>query len=132
MGSDGRPKFAEAVKRAAQAWSAQAALLQGDLYTRIAWFHNVPTTQDVDNIIKPILDALKGVVYEDDRLVSQCLATRVNAAEEYTISDRHISREIHEQLLDLLAEDCDHILHVEVGPVSEQRVTFGPIDGGAS
>ena len=34
------------------------------------WFHAYTSLRaDVDNVIKPILDALKGIVYEDDRQV---------------------------------------------------------------
>jgi len=43
---------------------------------------------DVDNIIKPILDALRGVVYEDDRQVRSVRAVAVAADDAVTLTGR--------------------------------------------
>ncbi len=108
----------------------QRNLLEGDLYVRIVWFHAERATIDVDNIIKPLLDALKGIIYDDDARVSQCLATRVNTQRgDYILSTRNISSDVYDELIRLLSEDAEHIICVEVGQVPSQRVTFGPIDG---
>jgi Holliday junction resolvase RusA-like endonuclease len=107
-------------------------LFEDDLYVRIIWFHAERAIIDVDNIIKPILDALKGIVYEDDARVSQCLATRVNIQRgDYMLSTRNISSDVYDELIRLLGGDTEHIIYVEVGQVYSQRVTFGPIDGDA-
>lgn len=42
----------------------------------IIYCHVDEANIDVDNMIKPILDALNGTVYMDDRLVSQVIARR--------------------------------------------------------
>src|SRR5215204_1542088 len=39
------------------------------LYAVIYYFHRRRSDQDADNISKPILDALEGLAYEDDRIV---------------------------------------------------------------
>ena len=105
--------------------------LRGELYVRIVWFHRRPTTQDVDNIAKNILDALKGVVFADDVDVTQCLAYKVNTGLDYTIVERGApDTAVLDELNDLLEED--HVLYVEVGSASARQVHFGPVDGGST
>jgi len=41
----------------------------------IAYFYEGAPT-DVDNIVKPILDSLKGLVYEDDRQITDLISRR--------------------------------------------------------
>lgn len=43
---------------------------------------------DVDNLAKPILDGLKGVVFEDDSQVTELLIRKLNLAQEFQISIR--------------------------------------------
>ena len=52
----------------------------GQLYSRIIWFHRRTETTDVDNIVEPVLDALEGVVYKNDFQVVQSLASRIDAS----------------------------------------------------
>ena len=42
----------------------------------IVFFHLSSASLDVDNIVKPILDAMSKLVYEDDRLVSQIIVRK--------------------------------------------------------
>ena len=42
---------------------------------RLAYFHVDAAAGDLDNIIKPIQDALKGIVYADDRQVIDLVAS---------------------------------------------------------
>ncbi|MDQ3815140.1 MAG: RusA family crossover junction endodeoxyribonuclease [Armatimonadota bacterium] len=121
-------KYKEAIRQAAQARMGQSPPLQGSLYVRIVWFHAVKTTQDVDNIVKPILDALKGVVFADDFQVAQCLAVRIDTNKTYSTSGDAPSG-IFEALLSLLS-GSDNVLYVEVGAQAGQQVAFGPIEGG--
>ena len=105
------------------------------MYGRIIWLRRHEVSIDVDNIAKPILDALKGVVFEDDALISQCLVTRIdiNAKPDFTIVDAGAPGQSYQELIDLLADiQVDDILYVEIGSTDLQRLVFGIIDGGAS
>lgn len=53
-------------------------LLPGSLRLRIDFFFNGSTQLDTDNIIKPIQDALVSILYDDDRLVTDVCARKVN------------------------------------------------------
>ena len=122
-------KYKQAVREAALRRFPDGPIVEGLLYVRITWFHRKPTTQDVDNIVKPILDALKGVVFKDDFRVSQCLATRIDLALDYTLSG-NIRSETFDELMDLIDSGHDHVLCIEAGQMVSQQVVFGPIDGG--
>lgn len=52
-------------------WPSGQPLLLGELSARIVYFFEDSTPLDVDNIIKPILDSLKELVYEDDSTIFQ-------------------------------------------------------------
>jgi Holliday junction resolvase RusA-like endonuclease len=56
---------------AARAWPAAHAPYQDELSIVLIYFHLGTTTIDLDNMAKPILDALNGLVYADDRQLSQ-------------------------------------------------------------
>ena len=55
---------------AAKAWGARQVLGEGEFHLTIVHLHHDGSTPDVDNIIKPIQDALEGVVLFNDNLVS--------------------------------------------------------------
>jgi hypothetical protein len=132
-GSKGRNrKFQEALGAHAQTvWGTQPRLT-GDLYTRIVWFCRAATTQDVDNIAKNVLDALKGVVFDDDVSIVQCLSCKVDLRRDYVVSDKNLPAESYDELLRLLADpNLKDVLYIEVGPVPGQKAVFGLIDGGA-
>jgi hypothetical protein len=86
----------------------------------------------VDNIVKPILDALTGVVYSDDFLIAQSLVSRVEVdREDYTIADQWASAESFADLTDLLTNSAvNYIIYIEIGHIDRNRIVFGPIDGG--
>ena len=109
---------------------AKTPLLDGELYARIVYFHTIKTELDVDNIPKPILDALIGIVYDDDHRIAQCLTTRVHAQRDYTTTDNLQFSEIHEIIKNFVKEGKKHVLYIEVGPISEYHIGFGPIEGG--
>jgi len=57
------------VRREASArWPAGEAPVTTEVSVKITYFYN-SESPDVDNMIKPIQDALKGIVYEDDSQV---------------------------------------------------------------
>ena len=75
----------------------------------ITYFHE-GSPLDVDNIPKPILDALKGLVYADDSQVSDLLCRKRHRNEELRI------RKPSAHLLESLA-DAGPLLHVAVAQV---------------
>lgn len=65
------------VRRAATArWPAGTPPLVQELTATIIYFYVGDTSLDVDNIAKPILDALKGIVYPDDHLITQLVVRK--------------------------------------------------------
>jgi Holliday junction resolvase RusA-like endonuclease len=58
-------------ERVEQSW-----LDQRPLALTIFYFPSAPMEGDVDNIIKPIMDALVGVAYPDDRFVERIVAQK--------------------------------------------------------
>ena len=109
--------------------------MRGDLYARITWFHAEKRTQDVDNIPKRIMDALNGVIFDDDKLVAQTLATAVDTRRDYTLGAPDVDDDLYRSLLqqleamELQGNDAPrHLLYVEVGHIERQTAEFGPID----
>lgn len=111
---------------------AKLPLLDGELYARITWFHAIKPDLDVDNIAKPILDALVGIVYDDDNRIAQCLITRVDSRQEPDLPDTHVFPDVLKKLANFIkAEKRKHVLYIEIGKIrSPQKNFFGPINGG--
>lgn len=62
---------------AAERWSGP--LFRGKVHVVVTYYHEGETARlDNDNMVKPILDALIGVVYSDDRQASHIEARSVN------------------------------------------------------
>ena len=104
----------------------------GALYCRIIWFHRVRVATDVDNIIKPIQDAMQGVVCHDDRQIAQCAARRVDnrsVPADFELSTRGIPPELYDELIRALG--ARHVVYVESGRLESKLIRFGPIDGGS-
>jgi len=68
-------------KAAAAAWPAGTEPLKEEVTVSITYFYD-SESPDVDNIIKPIQDAMKGVVYVDDSQVghTQSRKSRIDGA----------------------------------------------------
>jgi len=106
-------------------------LLSGDLYARIIWFYKGRIEGDIDNIIKPILDSIRGIVYRDDDIVVKCVSERFDKTQDLVISQINISNDLYQDLILAIADDnTSHNLYIEIGQVTTRTVTFGPIDGG--
>jgi hypothetical protein len=106
--------------------------LAGDLYVRVVWFYR-RGVGDVDNILKPILDAIEGVVYTNDRSVVKCSSEKVDLRGAYELaSDPGVASGVYLHLGRLLGnESLRHVTYIEVGSVPIRVAVFGPIDGGA-
>ena len=73
-------------KAAKSFWPGEIELLQGELSVRIVFYFSGQTSIDVDNIIKPIVDSLKGIVFEDDRIVFEVTCRKTMQGPDTRIS----------------------------------------------
>ncbi len=81
----------------------------------IIFFYFQDTDLDVDNIAKPILDALVGVVYDDDQSVVQLIARKTRLAPGLDIRDASAA------LAEGLDADMDFV-YVRVGGPPDHRI----------
>ncbi len=98
----------------------------GPLYASVYYFHRRLSDQDADNISKPILDALEGLAYEDDRIVRFRQAAMFSLDSD-PLSDLNLSgvpEEMLGPLLEMLERE-DHVLYVELGRLKFQQFRFG-------
>jgi hypothetical protein len=83
--SDAKRLWQQRVRQAGEAASNGAAPSSVDeLVLRVAYFYGYAPAGDLDNIVKPIQDALKGVAYVDDIQVVDLVASMRRKA----VSDR--------------------------------------------
>ena len=127
----GRAKYRARLKQEVTTAFVGREQLRDSLYVRITYFHRVKTRPaDVDNIIKPILDAMTGTVFVDDAAVRQCIAERIYLPDGFTVADNYRPSPGFDELSELLtAGEPPHFLYVEVGIAPEQRIAFGPLEG---
>jgi Holliday junction resolvase RusA-like endonuclease len=104
-------------------------LISASLYSRIVWFHKYRTSQgDADNMAKRIHDALKEIVFADDRVITHTMAVRVDATEEIEIVPDPDSPLAADALIQSLADPgVKDILYIELGFQTDPRVHLGPI-----
>lgn len=123
-----KPAYTRMIGEAARE-SYTGPLVSAALYSRIIWFHKYASTEgDADNIAKRVHDALKGIIFQDDRLITHTLAIRVDASEQVEIvpdpAHPGSSARLAESLLDDSVRD---ILYIEVGVQALLNVHLGPI-----
>ena len=112
----------------------QGIPISGKFFVRVLWFHRTPLLQDdadTDNISKPIVDALRGVVYTDDSMVVKRLAQRIDMTGglgSITLRDKGAPAGAIDDLLVLLGGPAPHVVYVEVGLIDTEDVSLGVID----
>ncbi len=82
----GTPKSQQADNKSIKRWQQKVKaaapdlpeFLTGPLRVRIAFFFNGTTDVDTDNIIKPIQDALEETIYENDKIVVDVCARKID------------------------------------------------------
>lgn len=130
-----RPKSHNAKKKAGYTSRIQSVFrclypgyipAQTQMYARVYYFTSSLPTQDADNISKPIVDALKGLAYEDDRLVVLRIAAiqRIAAPEDLDLTDMPDSA--IEPFVAALVHSGDAI-YVEIGLFRPEFLTFGDV-----
>lgn len=87
-------------------WPADAAPIAGTVKVTIVYYFEVKKL-DGDNLAKPILDALQGLVYHDDNQVTDVVVRRTNIDGRFRI--RRMS-----QLLANAFVSGDEFIHVQV------------------
>ena len=92
---------------------------RGDVRVRVDYFSAVMAQgdrPDIDGILKPILDAMQGIVYDDDRqVVDLCARKRDTAAESESEHLPLLVRQRFEQHPGTL-EELDDFVYVQVSP----------------
>ncbi|MEK5256604.1 RusA family crossover junction endodeoxyribonuclease [Paenibacillus sp. FSL F4-0125] len=96
-----------------------------NLYARVYYFHKGSREHDADNISKPVLDSLDEILYEDDCLVLDRQAVKVDLMAEngYSLSDE-LPSDWYFKLIESIDKDSD-FLFIEVGVISKLAVVFG-------
>jgi hypothetical protein len=92
------------------------------------WFHAKPTTQDVDNIAKNVLDGMKSVVFGDDIAIVRCFLAKIDVREDYALDPEFVTSDEYTLLMGHLDGGEDNVLYVEVGQTTGQWMRRGPIE----
>jgi crossover junction endodeoxyribonuclease RusA len=83
-------------------------LFRGNVYVVVTYYHEgVVARLDADNMVKPILDAMTGVVYRDDRQASHIEVRSVN------LDDGYMGRDVGKLLATKLMAGGE-FLHIRV------------------
>jgi hypothetical protein len=104
-------------------------LLSNSLYSRIIWFHKYRSSQgDADNIIKKVHDALKDVLYVDDRIITHTIAVRVDASELVEIEPDPENPTGADALAESIGDPAVRdVLYIENGLQTESKIHLGPV-----
>ena len=105
------------VAAAVTAW-ASPPVADVDLSITVAYFHVGRTvTIDVDNLLKPVQDALNGLVYADDRQVTQAWVSKTPIDRRYQVRFAPlpllVAFSVGEEFVNIrvaVAEDDGHLL----------------------
>ena len=109
-------EWVEEVKRVAEgAWDSDPPAT-GPLTVAITYFFD-STSFDVDNIPKPILDALKGMVFADDSQIFGLLCRKRDMNNNLQIQNPS------PDLIDFLLQSRQ-VLHIAVSNALEREVSF--------
>ena len=80
-------QWRDEVRRAAeQHWPAGELPVTGPIMLTITYFYD-SISMDVDNLPKPILDALRGLVYLDDEQVTDVLCRKRNLNRDFRVEN---------------------------------------------
>ena len=107
----------------------RSSLKGQQLYSRIYYFHRDKSTVDADNLSKPLLDALKGVVYADDIQVVQRTVARIEIGSgTYSIGYKPDYLNQFNRLVEYLGTER-HVPYIEIGTLENFNLilTAGPL-----
>ncbi|MEH2192684.1 MAG: RusA family crossover junction endodeoxyribonuclease [Nostoc sp.] len=95
-------------------WSSEQKIATGLVMLQITYFYD-SDQMDVDNIVKPIQDAIKGLAYIDDKQVSDLVVRKRNLSGNFKV----------ENMTSILAEGFDRrkqFLYIVVIDAPDQEV----------
>lgn len=95
-------KYEEHVNSAARD-AFERPLAERDLSVDVQHFYTSGHSVDLDNLLKSILDGLKGAAYHDDSQIAAVSARRYNISESYTVEN------LRPEQVDLLSEGGDFV-----------------------
>ncbi len=105
-----------------------ARLLSGPLYVRIVWFQSRWERGDVDNIAKRVLDALKGIVFQDDDEIVWCLTQKTLTSDRsFAIDASEAPSDTTLSEIEALIGSEQHVLYIEIGPITNLTISLGPV-----
>ena len=112
--SSSRTRWKADVAAAAKAaWPAGELPLTGALQIKVTCFHDSAAPLDVDNMLKPIQDALIGIVYVDDKQLTDTHGALRDLNGQYWV------RGITLELAKGFASNAPFV-HIEVGEAPDQ------------
>jgi Holliday junction resolvase RusA-like endonuclease len=121
--------YKQGIEKAFKKYNIGATLLDGDLHGIVYYFHRVATTLDVDNMSKPIWDALNTIAYPDDRNI------KLRIAGVFDLNSNPIGiidiLQMPDSVLDDFSQVTDenakeqHVIYVEVGILNYDLFRFG-------
>ena len=96
-----------------------------DLYGVVYYFHNVKSSQDADNLSKPIWDALTSVLYKDDNCIRYRVAGIFDLSENDTqaLDITSLPPDFVSDFLQAI-ETEEHIVYVECGRMRNDFFRF--------
>ena len=107
-------KWIQTVRRVARRWWGREPPRAGAVAVKVSYFYDGDPL-DVDNIPKPVLDALKGIVYDDDRQVFDLLCRKRQLGEELLIHNPSAA------MLDSV-RDGQPFLHISVAEAMTREI----------
>ena len=110
-------EWTQEVKNIAESHWNTGSPFVGDVMVIITYFYE-EAALDVDNIPKPILDALKGLVYSDDSDVSDLLCRKRDLTGDLRIQNPS------SVLLDTLRDSEQQFLHITVDRAVNQELAW--------
>ena len=103
----------------------KSPLLDSRLYSKVWYFYREANAIDADNLSKPILDALQGIAYQNDKQVVLRIAAKVATdVDTYDLTPHPAAVKEYARFLQLLSIE-PHLLYIEIGELTNFRVTVG-------
>jgi Holliday junction resolvase RusA-like endonuclease len=97
--ANSRTKYMKIIKQVAKK-EIEKPLLSNRIDIEILFYTQVSLRADIDNVIKPVLEALKGIAYNDDRQVRSVKATAYPFGEAFGMNGLTSPEDVS-RLLDL-------------------------------
>jgi hypothetical protein len=95
------------------------------LYGLVYYFHSGKSSQDADNLSKPVWDALSSVLYKDDNCIKYRVAGMFDLSENdfQTLDVTSLQAGFASELIDAITSE-KHIVYVECGRMRNDLFRF--------